>query len=187
MNLDSVFSIRVSRTVSADHTVRWEGEVYRIEREQITAGMRGARVQVERRRDGSHWTIGESERWHWNTVNPHRARWPSRASSSAPPLPWRDRRRRKRERNSGVWRAVNDGEKASTTFAATPLAGGKRFSPASARASIALSEGQGIQTPSLAPRAPPSGFQKRILLSCGEEDLLLCVDSQERRIEAQDG
>jgi hypothetical protein len=55
MNLDSVFSIRVSRTVSADHTVRWEGEIYRIEREQITAGMRGARVQVERRRDGSHW------------------------------------------------------------------------------------------------------------------------------------
>jgi Homeodomain-like domain len=55
MNLDSVLSIRVSRTVSADYTVRWEGEIYRIEREQITVGMRGARVQLERRRDGSHW------------------------------------------------------------------------------------------------------------------------------------
>jgi hypothetical protein len=38
----------VSRTVTADYTVRWQGE-----REQVRAGMRGARVQVERRRDGS--------------------------------------------------------------------------------------------------------------------------------------
>src|SRR5882672_12405710 len=56
MNLDSVFSIRVIRTVSADYRVRWEGESYRIEREQITAGMRGSRVQAELRRDGSHWS-----------------------------------------------------------------------------------------------------------------------------------
>src|SRR2546427_8644071 len=41
MNLDSVLSIGVSRTVSADHTVRWEGVIYRIEREQIRVGMRG--------------------------------------------------------------------------------------------------------------------------------------------------
>jgi len=38
MNLDSVFSIRVSRTVSADYRVRWEGEIYRIEREQNYGG-----------------------------------------------------------------------------------------------------------------------------------------------------
>jgi transposase len=55
MNLDSVLSVRVSRTLTADYTVRWEGVIYRIEREQITAGMRGARVQLERRRDGSRW------------------------------------------------------------------------------------------------------------------------------------
>jgi transposase len=55
MNLDSVLSVRVSRTVTADYTVRWQGVIYRIEREQIRAGMRGARVQVERRRDGSRW------------------------------------------------------------------------------------------------------------------------------------
>jgi hypothetical protein len=57
-NLDSVLSIRENRTVTADYTVRWEGVIYRIEREQITAGMRGARVQLERRPDGSrgmHW------------------------------------------------------------------------------------------------------------------------------------
>lgn len=55
MNLDSVLSIRMSRTVTADYTVRWEGVIYRIEREQITAGLGGARVQLERRRDGSRW------------------------------------------------------------------------------------------------------------------------------------
>jgi hypothetical protein len=55
MNLDSVLSIRVSRTVTADHTVRWQGVIYGIERAQIKAGMRGARVQLERWRDGSRW------------------------------------------------------------------------------------------------------------------------------------
>jgi helix-turn-helix protein len=57
-NLDSVLSIRVSRTVSPDYTVRWDGASYRVEREQIARGMRGARVQLERRLDGSrrmHW------------------------------------------------------------------------------------------------------------------------------------
>jgi hypothetical protein len=55
MNLDSVLSLRVSRTVTADYRVRWDSVIYRIEREQIRAGMRGARVQLERRRDGSRW------------------------------------------------------------------------------------------------------------------------------------
>jgi hypothetical protein len=54
-NLDSVLSIRESRTVSPDYTVRWDGAIYRVEREQITRGMRGARVQLERRLDGSRW------------------------------------------------------------------------------------------------------------------------------------
>jgi helix-turn-helix protein len=54
-NLDSVLSIRVSRTVSPDYTVRWDGASYRVEREQIARGMRGARVQLERRLDGSRW------------------------------------------------------------------------------------------------------------------------------------
>ena len=62
-NLDSVLSIRESRTVTADYTVRWEGVIYRVEREQIMAGMRGARVQLERWRDGSRWM-----RWRNRTV-----------------------------------------------------------------------------------------------------------------------
>src|SRR5437870_2782818 len=51
-NLDSVLSIRESRTVGQDHTVRWHGTIYRVERKQIKAAMRGARVQLERRLDG---------------------------------------------------------------------------------------------------------------------------------------
>src|SRR5450432_4054700 len=54
-NLDSVLSIRQSRTVGQDHTVRWQGVTCRIERKQIRGAMRGARVQLERRLDGSTW------------------------------------------------------------------------------------------------------------------------------------
>ena len=55
MNLDSVLSIRESRSVAPDYTLRWDGAIYRVEREQIARGMRGARVQLERRLDGSRW------------------------------------------------------------------------------------------------------------------------------------
>ena len=54
-NLDSVLSLRQSRTVARDYTVRWEGTIYRIQGEPMAAGMRGARVQLERRLDGSRW------------------------------------------------------------------------------------------------------------------------------------
>ena len=54
-NLDSVLSMRASRKVAPDYTVRWEGAIYRVERKQIARGMRGARVLIERRLDGSRW------------------------------------------------------------------------------------------------------------------------------------
>jgi DNA-binding Lrp family transcriptional regulator len=54
-NLDSVLSIRESRTLAADYTVRWEGITYRVQREHVARGMRGARVPLERRLDGSRW------------------------------------------------------------------------------------------------------------------------------------
>jgi hypothetical protein len=62
-NLDSVLSIRESRTVTPDYTVRWDGTIYRVGREQIAPGMRAARVQLERRLDGSRWM-----RWRNRTV-----------------------------------------------------------------------------------------------------------------------
>jgi DNA-binding Lrp family transcriptional regulator len=54
-DLDSVLSIRESRTLGQDHTIRWQGVIYGLGREQIKTAMRGARVQVERRVDGSAW------------------------------------------------------------------------------------------------------------------------------------
>lgn len=54
-NLDSVLSIRQSRTLGQDHTARWHGVIYRVQGKQIKAAMRGARVLVERRLDGSTW------------------------------------------------------------------------------------------------------------------------------------
>lgn len=54
-NLDSVLSMRASRTVAADYTVRWEGITYQVQREHVARGMRGARVQLERRLEGSRW------------------------------------------------------------------------------------------------------------------------------------
>jgi hypothetical protein len=62
-NLDSVLSIRESRVISQDHTVRWQGVIYRVERQHITTAMRGARVQLERRLDGSIWM-----RWRHRTL-----------------------------------------------------------------------------------------------------------------------
>ena len=55
MNLDSMFSFLESPTLGADYTVRWERVIYRVKREHIAADMRGARVQLERRLDGSRW------------------------------------------------------------------------------------------------------------------------------------
>jgi hypothetical protein len=59
-NLDSVLSVRESRTVASDYTLRWDGVLYRIPPKHMMRGLRGARVVVERRLDGSHWV-------HWRT------------------------------------------------------------------------------------------------------------------------
>ena len=50
-----MLSIRESRTVAPDYTVRWDGLLYRVKCEQIAVGMRRARVQLERQLDGSRW------------------------------------------------------------------------------------------------------------------------------------
>ncbi len=53
--LDEILSVRVARTVANDHTVSWDGQRWGVAREQVRAGLHGARVEVERRLDGSHW------------------------------------------------------------------------------------------------------------------------------------
>ncbi len=53
--LEQILSIRVRRTVTQDHTVKWAGVRWGLDREQVCAGLRGARAEVERRLDGSYW------------------------------------------------------------------------------------------------------------------------------------
>ena len=53
--LQEILSERVVRTVAQDHTVKWKGERRGVPRQDVCAGLRGARVEIERRLDGSHW------------------------------------------------------------------------------------------------------------------------------------
>lgn len=53
--LEQILSVRVARSVAADHTVKWKGQRWGVPRPQVCAGLRGARAEIERRLDGSHW------------------------------------------------------------------------------------------------------------------------------------
>jgi hypothetical protein len=53
--LEEILSVRERRTVAQDHTVKWQGVRWGLDRENVCAGLRGASAEVERRLDGSHW------------------------------------------------------------------------------------------------------------------------------------
>lgn len=53
--LEEILSVREARTVADDHTVSWAGRRWGVWRQDVCAGLRGARIQIERRLDGSHW------------------------------------------------------------------------------------------------------------------------------------
>jgi hypothetical protein len=53
--LERILSVREPRSVAGDYTVSWQGQRWGLRREQVCAGLRGARVEMERRLDGSHW------------------------------------------------------------------------------------------------------------------------------------
>jgi hypothetical protein len=75
-DLAAILSQVESRVVKNDYTLRLEGRSYRIAREGITAGLRGSRVRMEQRRDG---TIAIRFRGRYLPV--------SRCEVNAPPLP----------------------------------------------------------------------------------------------------
>jgi hypothetical protein len=52
-DLGAILSQVESRVVTNDYTLRFQGQSYRIARQGITAGLRGSRVRVERRLDGT--------------------------------------------------------------------------------------------------------------------------------------
>jgi len=53
--LEQILSVRVARTVAPDYTVKWQGQRWGVPREAVCAGLRGARLEIERRLDGSTW------------------------------------------------------------------------------------------------------------------------------------
>lgn len=53
--LEEILSVRQARSIANDYTVRWQGKLWAIGREEIRAGWRGARIEVEQRLDGSLW------------------------------------------------------------------------------------------------------------------------------------
>jgi Helix-turn-helix domain len=53
--LEEILSVRVGRTVGSDHTVVWKGQRWGVRRQDVSAGLRGARAEIEKRLDGGHW------------------------------------------------------------------------------------------------------------------------------------
>jgi hypothetical protein len=53
--LQEILSVRVGRSVSSDHTVTWNGQRWGVRREDVCSGLRGARAEIEKRLDGTHW------------------------------------------------------------------------------------------------------------------------------------
>jgi hypothetical protein len=52
-NLAAILSHVEKRQVANDYTVQYESKTYQIDRQDIRTGLRGAKVRVEKRRDGS--------------------------------------------------------------------------------------------------------------------------------------
>jgi hypothetical protein len=66
-DLGAILSQVQSRVVAPDYTVQWQGQRYQIAREAVRAGLRGARVRVEQRLDGS---VAVRFREHYLPVRP---------------------------------------------------------------------------------------------------------------------
>jgi hypothetical protein len=61
--LEQILSVRAARRVASDHTVSWEGQRWGLRREQVSAGLRGAQAEIERRLDGTHWLRFRGRYW----------------------------------------------------------------------------------------------------------------------------
>jgi hypothetical protein len=53
--LEQILSVREARTLAQDYTLRWRGQTWAIPRQEVRAGLRGARVEVEQRLEGTIW------------------------------------------------------------------------------------------------------------------------------------
>jgi len=81
-DLGAILSVQTVRTVAKDYTVRHGGRRYQIQRRSITGGLRGGRVIVEERLDGSLRLRFRGRYLRWHEV-----------AAAAPNPPTRQRRR----------------------------------------------------------------------------------------------
>jgi hypothetical protein len=91
-NLAASLSHVETRQVRPDYTFRWEGKLYQIERQMITKGLRGAKVRVEKRLDGTM-AVRHGERYLAveECANVHRAQPPRRPEKKPLRVPRVDR------------------------------------------------------------------------------------------------
>jgi len=86
-NLAASLSHVETRQVRPDYTLRWDGNLYQIERAAVTTGLRGANVRVEQRLDGSL-AVRHGERY----LPIQRCAAAEKPNKSRPPKPNRARR-----------------------------------------------------------------------------------------------
>jgi len=61
--LEQILSLRQTRSLGPDYTVSWQGQRWGLRRDQVCAGLRGARVEIERRLDGGTWLRFRGRYW----------------------------------------------------------------------------------------------------------------------------
>jgi len=81
-DLDAILSIQNTRTITNDYTVRYENQVLQIEKSEVGGGMRGSKVLVEERLDGSIHL-----RWGKRYLKHHRIEQDNKAAAVALPAP----------------------------------------------------------------------------------------------------
>ncbi|MBL7133252.1 MAG: hypothetical protein ISS78_04080 [Phycisphaerae bacterium] len=86
-DLAAVLSVQTVRTAANDYTVRHGGRRYQIERRSITGGLRGGKVIVEERLDGTHKIRFRGRYLRWHEI-------PAAVPPAAQARPGRKRRRR---------------------------------------------------------------------------------------------
>ncbi len=100
-DLGAILSIVESRRVANDYTIRFQGRIYQIAREQVRAGLRGATVRVETRLDGSLAVRFREQYLRIQECQPQ--------PKALPPTPRPAARRRKPPPPSETWRKGQDG------------------------------------------------------------------------------
>src|SRR5713101_4418338 len=107
------------RQVRNDYTLRWNGELYQIERQAIVSGLRGAAVRVEKRLDGSV-AVRYGERY--LTVRPCAAV----EKTKAPPVQPASARRQHASKRGTDWNKNFDLKKAPKIWQAAQESGYQR-------------------------------------------------------------